>query len=276
MPPSRRPQAIRDTSDMVDDNALHITPEQGAVFGERRIVLKESEAQALQEKAAEADWLRQQLAKQSSGLAVQGGGLIVEGFQFSPTGLIAPEEFSDEAWEQIGHLLFKLEGSLQWLIGDWLAYGNDIKWGDGPAFAEKFGRDYGTIRNYASLSRQIPLSFRNDKLTYTHHVVAANAKLESEQLEYAFAGAIHFDFSVSEFRKWIKLGMPEAGIPTENKTLTLPAYTSAPIPKPALGGLEKLAQRDPLTYKAKDRANLLAYAEQVRAWIDELVAKAEA
>jgi hypothetical protein len=214
--------------------------------------------------------LMEQLQSRTSDLVAQDGTLMVQGFQFTPTGLIAPEDFDEKAWDQIGQLLFKLEGSLQWLIGDWIVYGNQVGWGDIPKLSQKLGREAQTLRDYSYVSRKIHLSFRNDKLTYTHHVVAAKANLEPEQLEYAFAGALHFGFSVSEFRKWINLDMPETGLPAEHETRALPAYASTAIPKPALSGLEKLAQRDASTLKPKEIAEGLGYITQARQWLDEM------
>src|SRR5687767_11563397 len=145
MPP-RKNLIDRNYHDMVDPNALHITQEQASVFGEDREVLKTAEANALREKAAQTDHLsaqvedlRAQLQSRTSDLLVQDGTLVVHDFQFTPTGLIAPENFSEEVWKQIGILLFKLEGSIQWLIGDWLAYGEDVKWGDIPYIAKLMG-----------------------------------------------------------------------------------------------------------------------------------------
>lgn len=210
MPPSRRPAAIRDTSDMVDDNALHITQEQSAVFGERRIVLKESEAQALQEKAAQADWLRQQLAQQSNGLAIQEDGLVVEGFRFSPTGLVSPDRVSPQEWRRVGDLLFRLEGSIQWLIGDWLVYGERLEYGDIKKIAEDMGRDEHTLYNYKTVSRAIESSRRRELISFSHHYEVMGLPVDKQ--EYALSYLERDRMNLKDFRKWIKLGMPEGGL----------------------------------------------------------------
>jgi len=148
------------------------------------------------------------------------GALVVQGFQFSPIGLIAPEQFSSDAWEQIGHLLLRLEGSIQWLIGDWLVYGEGVKWGDATKFAETFGRDPGTLHNYASVSRAIQFSFRNENLTYTHHVAVSS--LTPEQQVYALEYAAHGEekpLSVARFRAWIKSQIGEQPVLPEPKQL---------------------------------------------------------
>src|SRR5687767_11538908 len=58
-------------------------------------------------------------------------------FTLTSTGLQIQAGATQDEWSKVGELLFRLEGSIQWLIGDWLAYGEDIKWGDVKKIAEK-------------------------------------------------------------------------------------------------------------------------------------------
>lgn len=228
MPPKSRAMIDRDQSDMVNEGALHITAEQAAVFGVKREVMKAEEAEALRRDAAEAGQLRgqladlmQQLEGRTSDLLVQDGALMVQGFQFSPTGLIAPDGFTTESWGQIGELLFRLEGSIQWLIGDWLVYGDGVHYGDLEAFSTQIEKDYGTLRNYAYVARSVNLSLRNDKLSYHHHV--AVAKLPPDQQEYALAHAAETRISVARFRQWIR--------DQQGEVRALPAGEAKPSPQ---------------------------------------------
>jgi len=185
----------------------------------------EKENNALKDQLAA---LQEQLANRASGLMLQeNGGIVVEGFQFSPTGLIAPEKFTSESWEHVGLLLFRLEGSLQWLIGDWLNYGG-AEWGDATKFAQTFGRDPGTLHNYAFVSREIQFSFRNENLSYTHHVVAASAKLTPEQLRFSLEYAAEHKLSVVRFRQWIKEQqgeVPTPALPDNTESVLSPEET---------------------------------------------------
>ena len=221
-----------------------------------------------QELLQQIEQLQEQLMAQSNGLMVQDGELVVQGFQFLPTGLIAPEDFSEALWEQVGQLLFRLEGSIQWLIGDWLAYGANLRYGDIRKLADALERDENTLSNYKMVCQGIEFPRRRGNLSFGHHEVVY--VFSPDEQEYYLHYAAHGEekpLSVSRFRAWVKEQRREV-------SHALPAYASTPVPKPALSGLEKLAQRDPSTYKQKDRTAILKYAAQVQAWLDELVERA--
>lgn len=160
--------------------------------------LKEENA-ALQQ---ELEDLRQQLQSRTSALSVHDGTLLVHDFQFTSKGLIAPSTIDQETWEQVGNLLFKLEGSIQWLIGDWLVYGVDLKYGDIPRIAASLGRDEKTLRNYMTVSREVDMSRRRDNLSFGHHEAVASLQpyKQTQALDYASQKGL----SVADFRKWLR------------------------------------------------------------------------
>lgn len=158
------------------------------------------ELQAQRQK--ELDDLRQQLQSQTSALSIHEGTLMVHDFQFTPKGLIPPQNMDRKSWRQVGELLFKLEGSLQWLIGDWLAFGIDRKYGELGKFAEMTGKDEKTLSNYMTVARAIEMSRRRDGLTFGHH--EAVTKLDIEEQDQALAYALENGMSVAQFRKVIR------------------------------------------------------------------------
>jgi hypothetical protein len=216
--------------------------------------------------------IMQQVEGQTSGLAVRDGTLLVHGFQLTSKGLIAPDQMNYDAWRLLGDLLFRLEGSIQWLIGDWLAYGEDVKWGDIPELSLELGKADQTLHDYASVARRVQFSFRQENLSYTHHAVAANSKLTPEGLKYALEAAVHFGFSVSQFRKWIKLGLPETGLPSEDD---LPSPTDRAGEALDAFAVEKKLNRffkkDPSTPKQKEEAR--QYIRMMRQHLDVLEKK---
>jgi hypothetical protein len=161
--------------------------------------------------------LQEMLATRASGLAVQDGGLVIYDFQFTPTGLVAPEGMTKESWEQIGFLLFKLEGSIQWLIGDWLVYGADLSYGDIKQIAEAMGRDEQTFYNLMTTCRAVESYRRRELVSFAHH--SEVTKMTPEFQSWALEFAERVRFNVKQFRKWIKLGMPETGLPEEQTAL---------------------------------------------------------
>lgn len=196
-----------------------------------------------------AEQLQEQLAAQASGITVQDGGLVVQGFQFSPTGLIAPEDVSFEAWEQVGGLLFRLEGSIQWLIGDWLLYGADLKYGDIKQIADAMERSEQTFYNIMDVCRGVESSRRREHLSFAHH--AEVKKLSPENQTWALEFAESARYNVKDFRKWIKIGMPEAGLPKEITSGSSGGVDPIEITeeihiRPLLSAFKSLMQKDPV------------------------------
>jgi hypothetical protein len=149
----------------------------------------------------ELEDLRQQLQSRTSSLAVMDDTLLVHDFQFTSKGMIAPDNFDPETWEHVGNLLFKLEGSLQWLIGDWLVYGVERKYGDLASFASRFGRDERTLSDYIYVASKVKMSVRTDNLSFGHHKLVTT--LNPEQQAHALRVAAEQGMSVAVFRKWL-------------------------------------------------------------------------
>lgn len=206
------------------------------------------------------------IPRRGGGAEVKDGQLTVGAFTLTESGLQVAGNGTSEDWGKVGDLLFKLEGSIQWLIGDWFAYGDNLEYGDLKARIEATGRDYDTVRNYMFVCRAFELSRRRYSLSFGHYQAAAPLP-ESDQdqaLDYAEKNKL----SVAAFRKMVQEHL--------NPSLTpaLPAVNTS-IPKPAFSGLEKLAQKDRSTWKPKDKAAILQYTAQLRAWIDDLETEAK-
>lgn len=145
-------------------------------------------------------------------LIMRDNQIQVGAFTLTTVGLEMTGENSKEEWDKIGEMLFRLEGSIQWLIGDWLVYGEGVHYGELKDFADKLEMDYGTLRNYASVARNVNLSLRNDKLSYHHHVAVSklNPEWQKFALEYA---ASQKKMPVAKFRQWIAEQTGQASTP---------------------------------------------------------------
>lgn len=152
--------------------------------------------------------------RSASGLALKDGEVQIGSFTLTGKGLQISSSATRDEWHKVGDLLFRLQGSIQWLIGDWLAYGEDVKWGDVPKLSKELGKAEQTLHDYTSVARRVQFSFRKENLSYTHHAVAANSDLTPEQLEYALEHAAKNDLSVSKFRQWIKKQKGELEMPS--------------------------------------------------------------
>lgn len=84
-----------------------------------------------------------------------------------------------DEWMAYGKKLAKRYSNIQWLIGDWINYG-EAKWGEKYAQAEDdLSFSQGTLRNYASICARIPPENRNPKLRF--HQIKHVAPLEPRQ-----------------------------------------------------------------------------------------------
>ena len=110
----------------------------------------------------------------------------------SPLGLHIREPLTFEEWSALAGKIGSALRSMAFVIGDWLVYGednfdNDAKnrptaGGSGrrKVTAERYAKATGTtgidravLKNYACVSRRVPLSLRNDRLSWDHHRVVA-------------------------------------------------------------------------------------------------------
>jgi hypothetical protein len=203
--------------------------------------------------------IMQQLEGQTSDLAVHDGTLMVHGFQLTSTGLIAPESASSDAWIDLGRLLARLEGSLQWLIGDWIVYGEAIRWGDIPALAKELGFSDQTLRDYAYVARNVQLSIRIDKLSFGHHQVVA--PLSPQEQWDALQYAAEHNLSIAAFRKVLR-GDTSAAEEASDQLLDGPTTARK---------LTRFFKHDPST--SAQKAQALSYIQAMRRHLDVLEKK---
>jgi hypothetical protein len=101
-------------------------------------------------------------------------------------------------WLATGRRLGAIGRCSQWWIGDWVRYGT-ARWGEKYAEAARVtGYDTASLRNMAWVASRFDLSLRNDKLTWSHHVLLApfDAAAQREWLRRA----IDERLSVSDLR----------------------------------------------------------------------------
>lgn len=239
-----RPAMPMDEANAVYDKGVGALP--SAPYVSPKVKLQEAE-----ERNRQLEALVIQMQQQgASGLSVQDGTLSIHDFQLSPTGLVAPEHFSQEAWEQIGLLLFKLEGAIQWLIGDWLVYGADLKYGDIDDIARALGREPETLHQYASVCRNVKSWIRIHNLSYGHHKLVA--PLSDQKQSEALAYAAENNLSVANFRKWLR---------GESDTPALPAPEENEL-KPLASQFKKLM--------SQDRTQAEEYLNRVEQWAADM------
>jgi hypothetical protein len=84
-------------------------------------------------------------------------------------------------WLATGRRLGTIGRCSQWWIGDWVRYGTS-KWGEKYAEAARVtGYDVASLRNMAWVASRFDQSLRNDKLTWSHHVLLAPLDLDLQR-----------------------------------------------------------------------------------------------
>ncbi len=127
----------------------------------------------------EVDDLKRQLAERES-QQVALDDMVIGRFSLTPTGLVAPDDATPEEFAHVGQMLFRLEGSLQWLIGDWLVLVDGYKWGETGALALHFGRKPQTLYNLKLVAKNVQIYLRKENLSYGHHAIVAGMSADQQ------------------------------------------------------------------------------------------------
>jgi len=127
-----------------------------------------------------------------------------------PNGLLINANLRYSDWVKIGTKLDRLDGTVKWMIADWLAFG-ERKYGERYAEALKF-TDYsiGTLMNMKYVASSIEISRRSETLSFAHHVEVASFKPQT-QIRWLNTAERH-GYSRLELREAIKTGRRPTGL----------------------------------------------------------------
>lgn len=174
------------------------------------------------------------------------------------TGLIIPEDVSEEQFFDYGSKLAQAGKTLQWYIGDWY---NAIRWGDKKAACEKAGLNYKTAKDFGSICQRFEMSARNDILTFNHHKVVA--ALPEEERTNLLQQAGEEKLSVAKMKKLIAPKEDEVGYNFEREAIEaglVKAGSGGPVAKLKM----KVDLIDPEAQKLKDVYRLRAAFKQIQ------------
>src|SRR6185369_6949075 len=101
--------------------------------------------------------------------------------QITPTGWKLPRAMDEVDWIKCGQFLSRVEGAVQWWIGDWWRHGSEREYGDGMELAQRVGVNYGTVFNYAFVCNAFESSRRREGLSFGHHQAVAGLSSRREQ-----------------------------------------------------------------------------------------------
>ncbi len=191
--------------------------------------------------------------------------IIAGHFKLTPTGLEVIGDPTFDDWLSCGKYLYKTNESLQFIIGDYLQYGEQ-HWGETYRKAvEVFGFDIQTLRNSKWVSRSIQPEPRHPELSFSHHREVA--ELEPEEQDELLTEASNNKLSVSALHKLIaqrrmvntepsKSRQTDSQVSPRGDTLAQPSFFSEALEKGRefVKALRKL-KRVELTDDEKDQIN---------------------
>lgn len=129
------------------------------------------------------------------------GSIQLGNFKLTGVGLEVSDGATFDEWESVGGILNRLEGSIQWLLGDWLNHGEKAYGEKYQEALEETDYEYQTLRVYASVAAAYELLIRNQQLTFSHHRLVVADPLELRDLWLAYAAVHGKKLKLSDMRK---------------------------------------------------------------------------
>jgi N6-adenosine-specific RNA methylase IME4 len=145
-------------------------------------------------------------------ITVHDGGdtLQLGAFTLAKMGLVVTGTPTIAEWEHCGVVLRRIEGAVQFWIGDWVNYG-ERAYGEKYTDAERVtGLDVGTLMNYASVAKHVETSLRSEIVPYSIHALVA--PLEHEQQAAILARAAAENLTVSKVREILRADAHDAKV----------------------------------------------------------------
>lgn len=97
--------------------------------------------------------------------------ILAEFVQYTPVGLVIKGELPFEKWEKGVSFHMALRTRTQWMIGDYIRYGE--KYGEKYAQAVDFGKSDSRLQTYVSVCSRFPIERRREALSFDHHAECA-------------------------------------------------------------------------------------------------------
>lgn len=131
------------------------------------------------------------------------GALELNGIVLSPIGIqFTPNtELSEEEFVTLGQMILMINNALQWVVGDYFAYGEKKEYGARNQLAEQLNVDPHTITNWTTVCRSVEYARRRALLDFGHHQAVA-ALAPSEQDGWLERAIIGNGLEGDKYRRW--------------------------------------------------------------------------
>lgn len=143
--------------------------------------------------------------------AERGFALLDGAAEMGRTGLVIARDLSFDEWSELGAGLQVIDSGIQWVLGDWLNYGEQ-RYGEKYSQAvEMTGYAYQSLANIAYVASRIEISRRRENLRFSHHEVVA--ALEPAEQEALLSKAVEYSLTVAALRDAVKTFRKELKAP---------------------------------------------------------------
>lgn len=186
-------------------------------------------------------------------------GVIVIGdkLRWTPVGLEISGELLPDEWFSVFKFIRRVQSGIQWIIGDWLVYGEEKLGKTYPELAQITHYSEKTLRNLAAVARAVPMSRRRDTLSFGHHaaIAALPAPGQQQWLDYAAEQGL----SVMALRR--ALGQTPHPAETDERRFKRVVAQVAKVARLTAAGE---------TPRGKKRAEALVSVRALQAWLAEI------
>src|SRR5690606_38221668 len=136
------------------------------------------------------------------------GKPLIEGFKWHRVGLEIDEWVDQRTWYEFGKLLQQVDYAWEWMVADWLAFG-DHRYGDQvyASAARLFGKAARTWEDYAYVARNVRISERSEILPVMTHKAVARFADDPELQRSLLAIAEQHGLSKAVFESVIELAV---------------------------------------------------------------------
>jgi len=125
----------------------------------------------------------------------------------SPVAWSPSQELNANEWAAAGRRIGAVGRCIQWLLGDWIAYGN-AKFGERYARAAKItGYDTQTLMNMVYVASRFEISRRRETLSWSHHETLA--ALDEEEQDHWLDQAQVNRWSIADLRMMLRVSRRE-------------------------------------------------------------------
>lgn len=125
----------------------------------------------------------------------------------SPVAWAPNQELNANEWAAAGRRIGAVGRCIQWLLGDWIAYGN-AKFGERYARAAKItGYDTQTLMNMVYVASRFEISRRRENLSWSHHETLA--ALDVDEQDHWLDQAQVNRWSIADLRMMLRVSRRE-------------------------------------------------------------------